>query len=378
LEAAEAADRDRDLSLQSDQLSAELALILATTRQAQLDGSFEDRFDRTLVADAFEDSACLFVENLRANLGAAQQNCALAKVVLAHLLRVERQRQLLGLPANAECESSLSSVPICAMMQNCLNEIEQCCQSGSRGPARVVEILTLSRQDQLLGQSCLSQGEIDNAITACSPGLWTGTLILNLSGDQTETQTYVNVSTVEERRVSTRFTGSVIESQELFFGPVTQVQLQIQGQIHHSEVDITTTRVSNHCGGNLSIDRSDTVVSAPAFFIVTLQISSNAPVSIFIGNYPFPESNNFPIGEETNSNFRQNNIEQIPGQCRVDTYSNSNRQLCLHAAPGFLGSSGPPSPDGNTVAGSGEPDVDYFGIDNVTARYTWNFTRRRE
>jgi hypothetical protein len=378
LEAAEAADRDRDLSLQSDQHSVQLALILANSRQAQLDGSFEDRFDRTLIADVFEDSACLFVENVRANLGAAQQNCALARVVLSHLLRVERQRQLLGLPANAACESSLSSVPICAMMQNCLNEIEECCQSGGRGPARIVEILSLSRQDQLLGQSCLSQGDIDDAITECSPGLWSGTLILNLSGDQTETQTYVNGSTVEERRVSTRFVGTVTESRELDFGFTTQVELQIHGQIHHSEVDITTTRVSNDCGESLYIDRSDTVVSAPSFFLVIFQISSNAPVGIQIGNFPDPVSGNFSIGEETDSLFERRAIEPVPGQCRVDTYSNSNQQLYQHAAPAFFGLGGPPSPDGNTVTGSGEPDVNFFGIDNATARYNWNFTRRTQ
>jgi hypothetical protein len=378
LEAAEAADRDHDLSLQSDHLSAQLALILANTRQAQLDGSFEDRFDRTIVADVFEESACLFVENVRANLAAAQQNCALARVVLSHLLRVERQRQLLGLPANPECDSSLSSVPICAMMQNCLSEIEECCSSGGRGPARIVEILTLSRQDQLLGQSCLSQGEIDDAITACSPGLWSGTLILNLSGDQTETQTYVNGSTVEERRVSTRFMGSVTESEEMFFGPITQVTLQIRGQIHHSDVDITTTRVSNRCGGNLSIDRSEAVVSAPAFFLVIFQFSSNAPISILISNPPDPVTDDISTGEETDSVYWRNNIERVPGQCSVDTYSNAIKDVYLHSAPAFFGAGAPASPDGNAVAGSGEPDVSFLGIDNATARYNWNFTRRTQ
>jgi hypothetical protein len=188
----------------------------------------------------------------------------------------------------------------------------------------------------------------------------------------------VNGSTVEERRVSTRFMGSVTESRELDFGFITQVELQIRGQIHHSDVDITTTRVSNDCGENLSIDRGEAVVSAPAFFLVIFQLSSNAPVSIQIANLPDPVTGDLSIGEETDSVYWRNNIERVPGQCSVDTYSNAIKDEYLHSAPAFFGLGDPPSPDGNAVAGSGEPDVSFFGIDNATARYNWDFTRRTQ
>ena len=104
-------------------------------------------------------------------------NCAAGKVVTQFALSLARQSQLMG----GDCIEFLD-IPFCAMFGNCLNEIEECCNAGDRGSAKVAEVLGLERQDQLVGAGCIDQNRAQEVIDECSSNVWTGSFSLTANG----------------------------------------------------------------------------------------------------------------------------------------------------------------------------------------------------
>jgi len=353
-------------------LSQEKARDLTAARQAQLSGEGGDRFDVVAVLERAEGLACHVLENdILPRVSEATQNCALSKELLSHVLAIERQRQLLGLAENPRCPSALNQFPLCAMMKNCVQEIKECCEGGIKGRPQIAAIYEIVRQEQLLGLDCLSEAEIDEAVEACSPGQWSGTLSMTIRGERSESDPGSGRS--EAERLSDHFTGQVTESLE-FAGPgSTFVNLKVEGQRTYERTETVIQAGGIDCGGFLSHDFDNLALTGNAAFVVSFTITPGTNPTIIIT----PDPGTPTPGTNTEYHYDRNGFFVLgPNgkECQVNEFSRTDTDPI--SQPPFAGIFGKPATiDGNKVSGSASVERAQLEIDG-TGTFTWEFERR--
>lgn len=287
--AADASFYNESLESLARQESQVIAQALTEARQVQPSGESGDTFDFSSVVERAEESACGLVrDSIRPLIELAKGNCALSRVLLSHSIGIERQRLLLGIQANPECPSSLSSFPLCEMMRNCIKEIDECCEMGIRGRNQLAAILGILRQGQLLGSSCVSEGEIDEAMDACTPGAWSGTLRLKITGEKSDSDPDQSRSQLE--KITEEFEGEVTDSVELEFGQSTLARLTVEGQMSSSyESDrILVTENADGCSGFFGYYHKAEVGSGRTLFNVQITTGPGVAPLVSVGPIPDP------------------------------------------------------------------------------------------
>src|SRR2546430_16923020 len=111
-------------------------------------------------------------------------NCARLNVLVQFGLGLDRQMQMLGVPDEERCPANLlSQQSLCPGFKRCMDEIKQCCMSGHQGQQRLRDLVSLVRQQELLGiegNSALGCFDLQDAVTqdaidVCTKSIWRGT-----------------------------------------------------------------------------------------------------------------------------------------------------------------------------------------------------------
>ncbi|HVV73611.1 MAG TPA: hypothetical protein VHI52_19230, partial [Verrucomicrobiae bacterium] len=152
----------------------------------------------------------------------AEENCALAYVLIQFSLSLDRQIQLLGAaepPCPYRLEDNLAAA--CTSARECLHETALCCGiGGHKGPEKVAEALTVIKQFALMGVSCFpddafSDPDVKNVVTECTSNAWYGTMTFKQKGVDSYTTQNPNGSSAVEQKVDFVFNGQGWSSFEL-------------------------------------------------------------------------------------------------------------------------------------------------------------------
>lgn len=335
-------------------------------RQKQLTGTADD--SPSVMGDIADDLCSFYQSDVAPHWSDAASNCAAGKVVTQFALNIERQLQLLG--SQQDC-IQLSSFPLCAMLGNCLDEIEECCIAGNRGSAKVADVWNLERQDQLLGSACISRDRAQQVIDECSSNIWTGsfTLTANSYTNTTRTSGFGTTTTVDSYK--SKFEGSVIESYESGSAAVGYtLQLRVSGQITIDELRSQSFRAVG-CSGSDTLQSSETVVATNTEY--TIYISTDPS-----GKYSLHELNQSPTkagvdGKRTEIDLR------ITRSCNPDTpdivsnrTTTSNVNETGYSLPFYQGT----WTDPNEISGIQTfDDTGNQPVPKMSAQ--WNFKRRK-
>jgi len=221
----------------------------------------------------------------------AQQNCALAHVLMQSTLALERQRQLLGVAADQACISLAAIMQNCPLIQNCLQEIRDCCATV-KGPGKNAAVLGIARQRALLGAPCPSDQAIDDALRECSSNAWIGTFTAKEFGSVTTTTN--GMTHVDEHNV--QFEGSVWESIETDYGAAGKyIELIVVGNYSARDYRGRTISTSSTCiNGNTStyftLDATEQVASMDSTYLINITLATNGTYNLFAEHIPEPTS----------------------------------------------------------------------------------------
>ena len=354
--------------------SSDAATILGIERQRQLVGV---ESDTTELFTGILTMICQFYQTqIAPHWTEAASNCALSKVLLQFALSLERQRQLLG--ATDDC-ISLSSLPLCVSLKNCLKEIGDCCDLGFKGTDKIIEVLSLQRQDQLLGLDCISNEEAQDVIDRCMTNIWSGTFSMRGVGHYYFATNRDNTLTIEIREVEGTFEGAVVESQE-FGSPSAgfSITLKVVGTLSYSDLDSLSHDIRSRCtDGSFSsryfLQESTTVASAETLYTVNIATQPDGSYIMFAGNIG---STNITIGitgTETNIELRQG-ADCDGGLSTENRVTREPEQVVGYGMPLYQGRLDDPNP--RTISGSTTAVDDGSGPPVVNFDFHWSFERR--
>ena len=272
-----------------DQRSHAFAHELGLLRQQELLGFQTDTL--AMLTQALENGSCGFYASMIAPRWVeAQQNCALAHVLMQFALGLERQRQLLGVADDPAC-NPFEAMQNCALIQNCLQEVRDCCATV-KGPAKIATVLGLVRQDALLGTDCLSAQAIDDVMRECSSNMWIGTFAAKEFGSVTTTSD--DTTEVDEHNI--QFEGSVLESRETDYGAAGKsIELIVVGNYSARDYSGRTTSTSSTClNGKTSksfiLDATEYVASMDSTYRINITLAADGTYNLFAGHMHEPAS----------------------------------------------------------------------------------------
>ena len=311
--AAEA--RERQINQALSQISRELAAKIGAERQLQLLGAADD--SPSALQDLNEEICAFYMTHVAPHWPEALQNCALARILTRFALGLERQRQLMG-GADGSCPE-LSDLPLCPYMKNCLEEIRECCESGVKGPGKVAEVLSLMRQQALMGDNCISQDEAQEVMDLCSSNAWTGTFLGSVHG-KTNSTTAGDYTQVNIEEYDVDFQGIVWEATESDMpGGGLSVMLRVIGQLTVRDFTWDTTSGVFPCreGGGSSglyhLRSSERVGAGQTEYLISFMIGPDGSYSIFAVNPQTVPEMQVPA-THTNIRFEQSTTCSGPGR----------------------------------------------------------------
>lgn len=373
--AADASSYNDYLDSLLEQESQSLAQALTAARQEQLSGESGDTFDFSAAVERAEGIACgLIRDAIQPLIEEAKGNCALSRVLLSHSFGIERQRQLLGIPENSRCLSGPGAFPLCDMMENCVKEIRECCGMGIRGQNQIAAIFGLWRQEQLLGLSCLSEAEIEEAVDICTPGVWSGTLILKTTGEKSDADPVRSRS--ELQKVTEEFEGQVTDSVEFEFGQATSASLRVEGHLTSSyESDlILVTENADGCSGFFGNYYKTEVAKGPAVFSVTISTGPGRAPLVTVSPIPDPPL----LGQRSGHEFERSAALVFRGNekvCDVRTSADANHQsIQIPVSAAIFGQ--PSMVESNRYSGVANLNSFQLRLPGKGA-FSWNFTRQK-
>ncbi len=168
-----------ELTRKQAPIAQRTAAILQEARMKALLGVEEP--DNPLVVGAFSGLGDWLHDELMPRMPAAQQHCRVGQELLKWILSAERQRQLLGSATGDEVDGI--GAFMCALLAECQQEIEDCCNLKGGDMRLVTELLGLERQRQLMGMTDGHCGSLDvpGDLMSCVPQ-WFGTLRISEAG----------------------------------------------------------------------------------------------------------------------------------------------------------------------------------------------------
>jgi hypothetical protein len=167
------------------------------------------------------------------------------------------------------------------MLDNCLDEIEECCIAGTRGSAKVAEVLGLERQDQLLVSGCISLDRAQQVIDECSSNIWTGSFSLTANAYTNTTKTSSFGTTVTVDSYKSKFEGAVIESYESGSPAVgSSIQLRVSGQISIDQLHSQSLQAVG-CNGSDTLQSTETVVATNTVYVIYISTDPSGKYSLY-------------------------------------------------------------------------------------------------
>ena len=366
----------RQISAAMDARRHETGRRLAVARRQQVAGMQSD--SAQVIADALQGSCQLYNEMIAPLWPAAQQNCALAKVLSEFTIGIERQRELLGVPDNQSC-TSLSTIADCAYYRNCVQEIRDCCLRGSKRSERITTAQGYIRQSQLLGLDCISDQLFQQVVDSCSSNVWNGTFsaVLEVHASSTTTTPFPTGSSTSTRTEtgSVHFHGQVEEAREFDFGGGNKsVELVVIGSYNARDYSLDTFYRSASCpsgGGSetvYSIQESENVASERSRYQIILIINPDNSYLMTVGHQHTLES---PTVPGTGYHFDYSHLVT----CQGETSTINNRQPdddpFYGPVPPFIQKVGTP----NQIAGTYVVDLSTEDPPG-SATFRWDFQRR--
>ncbi len=175
---------------------------LARAKQLQSLGENDD-ITPAVVEGALTNMCAIYKEKISPLWAEAQNNCALANVLIQQMLGFERQVEILGATL-ADCSVSITDYLelACNGGHECMREIAECCRQGRKGGGRLNEGLAVHRTFQILGHDCFGDDDFSDPdlkiiIQDCLTNSWYGTFTLTVSGKY-QTSTNRAIGTIGE------------------------------------------------------------------------------------------------------------------------------------------------------------------------------------
>lgn len=350
------------LALRSQAAAAKLA----AERQKQLAGVVDD--SSTVLSELLIDICNFYKSDVAPHWPEAESNCAAGTVVTQFALSLARQSQLLG--GDDDC-LGLSSIPFCPMFDNCLNEIEECCNAGNQGPAKVMEVLSLERQDQLLGLGCINDERAQEVIDACSSNIWTGSFSLTASGYTNVTTSSVSGTRIQIDSYQGIFQGSVIESTESGTAATGYiVQLRVAGQISIEDFHSDSFQGTG-CSSIYTLQSDEVVAVTNTEYSVSLSTRPD-------GSYVLFEINRTPTdlgtpGKETRVDLRiTHSCDPKTPDVVVNNTTRSDSGELGRSLPFYQGKSAD-----QTEISATQTAVDPGNLPALQLSAEWNFKRKK-
>jgi hypothetical protein len=264
-----------------------IASQLSALRRQQSLGYMADPSD--VVSQGLRGGCQVYTNLIAPRWAEAEQNCALGQVLAQSTLGMERQRQLLGVSDDQAC-TSLEVLMDCALVQNCVQEVRDCCASV-KGPSKVATVLGLVRQDQLLGAGCISDQLMQDALNECSSNAWVGTFTASEIGRSTTNHD----STTEDNEYRVEFTGSVLQSQEIDYGAAGKsISLVVVGNYSGRYYSSKVLARSDDClngktSSMFSQTDSELVAATTSQYQISITLDNGGKYSIYAGHFDSPQ-----------------------------------------------------------------------------------------
>ncbi|HUR96531.1 MAG TPA: hypothetical protein VMZ26_00555 [Pyrinomonadaceae bacterium] len=361
---------------------SDIAAILEIERQRQLVGIESDTSD---IFEQVGPMSCDFYNSFIApHWPEAAVNCSLNKVLLEASLGLERQMQMLGVPDGERCTAQvLSAGTLCPGFKGCLKEIETCCLGGHQERQRLIDLITLVRQQSLLGiehNSALGCFDLNDNITqgvidVCTKSKWNGTISTEETGDAFEHISDVTGYTETTESYDVSFGGVVTNATEQIIpGLGLMATLNIAGQGTGRNFHELYSQTQSKCGISFSRDKSESGGSAVAIYGATLTIqATNYNVSIVFFSFGDQQENFYPAERRTErSSLYVGGIGCLEST-RTHSTSTSPDTFLLPSLPVF---SGPIGGDTNVISGSTNY-TGYIGSMETTITIKWDFQRSK-
>jgi hypothetical protein len=348
--------RRRLIEARTEAIKSAVAKLVAS-RQVQPEGATAD--SAQAIMDYFS-ALCNFYENhIQRAWATAVVNCAVGNVVLAFALSANRDRELNGLPPCSEP----SEMPSCLVYQNCLDEIRKCCQQATTKEAKMARaVLSLLRNQQLLGFNCIPQEKGEEVIELCSTNAWMGTFTVQGTGSTTnvvDSAGGTTTTTIDEYKY--QFDGMVEESTEhgrLSTGLI--IQLKVRGNLSYR--NFRSTENARACSYSLS--SSEVVAKGPTEYSILIGTTPD-------GLYTLSAFHNFTSRVSGTSTSILRGRSRICDPPEVVTHT-------IRREPAWVVGQGPYPYDGkmtgtNQIAGTVSLDLE--GRPPTKFRFNWSFTR---
>ncbi len=294
---------------QMRQISTQLMAELNAERQAQLAGEGAD--SSAVLARAGALTCDFYNRNIAPRWTEAAGNCSLMNVLLQFSAGMERQLQLLGVPDGERCTANgLSPERLCPGFKACLQEIKACCSGGHPGKDRIRDIVTLARQQAVLGISgargagCfdLNDADVKEVIDICIPRIWRGTISVTETGKKDERTDFARGYTEETDSADVQFGGFVTEASENNFGSLgVSAHLVFEGPFIAREFRDVYSEADNGCQVVINRDTSLASTSASSAYSMDLSLipqNKTYILSLVLGRSDIPFE--LPSGEESN------------------------------------------------------------------------------
>jgi len=288
-------------------LSAQIGAQLNADRQSQLAGDTED--SSTTLSRAASLSCDFYNKNIAPRWTEAAHNCSLMNVLLQFALGIDRQLQLLGVPDAERCTANvLSPQLLCPGFKDCLQEIKACCSGGHPGKDRIRDIVSLTRQQQILGISgeknlgCfdLSDPAVKEVIDICIPRKWSGNLHVSEKGSTFVREEFRNGFETKTKKFDFEFSGFITEASEQNFGSQGfSAHLVFEGIVVARGFSDDYGEADNGCQIIVSEDKSEGAVydlSSYSMDISSLPQSGSYVFSLVFGRSDEPFE--LPMGDE--------------------------------------------------------------------------------
>lgn len=200
------------------EIMADLAVVLAFDRQRQMVGLPSNA--PTIISNTVSRVCPIYQEKIEPLWAEAEHNCPLSIVLMQFMLGFERQIQMLGMTNLANCDYTLFSNAerVCNAAKECIRETEACCALGKRGQEKYLEISSIVRQFDLLGDSCFPKGMEEpivlQALDVCLTNAWYGSFQVRHYGNFTKVTQAGNTHISQVEEIDLKFDGGVFTSDE--------------------------------------------------------------------------------------------------------------------------------------------------------------------
>lgn len=256
---AAAAEMREELEDAIRPLQQEIAEKLGIERQKQLLGIVDEGEGNTAILEALNTGANFYETELRPRVAEASRRCATTRELLPWMLGWERQRQLLGAVSDDEPPDPEINNLMCQGVKRCEEQAIECCRTRGGDTRLIAFLLGIERQRQLLGMtegSCGTSPGYEDLIGDCAPK-WFGTLKVSETGSFSTNRS--SASVINRTRVQWDFSyEATVETVEvniideaLFLPSHTNLTFRLAGRLNGSHaIDEQVTDLWDPCEGS--------------------------------------------------------------------------------------------------------------------------------